>query len=352
MEGMIDQYSLTPNYRISRVIKGGWQLSDGHSNEVSSDPVADMFAFVEHGINSFDCADIYTGVEELIGRFVLANNQLDTPWPVKIHTKYVPDFNELAGLTKAKVEEIIDRSLARLHVEQLDMVQFHWWNYEVPGCVEAAIWLNELQQAGKIDLLSTTNFNTVSTREILDAGVALATTQVQYSLLDPRAEKALIPLCGDHDMHLLSYGTLAGGFLSQRWLGASEPNGLENRSLIKYHLMIEEIGGWELFQTLLQTLNDIAGKHDTTVSTVASRWVLEQPQVAAVIIGSRNADHVERYHDLFRLTLDDADLAAIAAVKAQMSVPPMDVFDLERDKQGRHGRIMKYNLNAEQPTPL
>ncbi|MFN2329134.1 MAG: aldo/keto reductase [Chromatocurvus sp.] len=344
---MIDRFELAPGYRISRVIKGGWQLSEGHNTAVSEDPVADMFAFVEKGINTFDCADIYTGVEELIGKFILANRQREQPWPIRIHTKYVPDYDELAQLSKTRVEAIIDRSLARLNVDRLDMVQFHWWNYDVPGWVETAGWLAELQQAGKIELLSTTNFNTPKTRDILEAGIALATTQVQYSLLDPRAEHALLPLCAARGMHLLCYGTLAGGFLSEKWLGQAEPQSAENRSLVKYHLMIEEIGGWELFQALLRTLKTIGDKHGVTLSSVASRWVLDQAQVAAVIIGSRNADHIERYHEIFRLALDEADYAAIAALKAQMHTPPQDVFDLERDKSGRHGRIMKYNLNAE-----
>jgi aryl-alcohol dehydrogenase-like predicted oxidoreductase len=344
---MIDTFDLAPDYRISRVIKGGWQLSDGHSNAVSDDPVADMFAFVEQGIFTFDCADIYTGVEQLIGRFLRANARRPDPLPVRVHTKYVPDYDELPQLGRASVEAIIDRSLQRLGVERLDMVQFHWWRYEIPGWVEAAGWLRELQRAGKIELLSTTNFNTDKNRDILEAGIGLSTTQVQYSLLDPRPEKALIPLCAAHDMHLLCYGTLAGGFLSDRWLGAPEPQEKENRSLVKYHLMIEEIGGWEVFQLLLRTLRDIGDRHGVTLSSVASRWVLEQPRVAAVIIGSRNARHLARYREIFSFTLDAADHAAITAVKAQMAIPPEDVFDLERDKSGRHGRIMKYNLNAE-----
>ncbi|MDP5052288.1 MAG: aldo/keto reductase [Congregibacter sp.] len=347
MEGIIERYSLSPAYEISRVIKGGWQLSDGHSEKLSGDPIADMFAFVERGIDTFDCADIYTGVEAMIGEFVAANARRSNPLPIKVHTKYVPDYDQLGKLKKSDVEGIIDRSLLRLNLEKLDMVQFHWWNYAAPGMVEAAAWLGELQQAGKIELLSTTNFNTSKTREILDAGTALATTQVQYSLLDPRPEKALIGLCAEHDMHLLCYGTLAGGFLSERWLGQPEPQSLSNRSLIKYKLMIDEVGGWELFQSLLAALDGIAKKHHVSLASVASNWVLAQDQVAAVIIGSRNAAHVDRYHEVFALQLDDTDQSAIDAIKAQMSIPPDDVFDLERDKGGRHGSIMKYNLNAE-----
>lgn len=347
MEGIIEKRTLRPGYAISRVIKGGWQLSDGHNNAVSDNPVADMLAFAARGITTFDCADIYTGVEDLIGQFIEANRHQSQPYAVKVHTKYVPDWEELGTLSKPKVEAIIDRSLQRLKLERLDMVQFHWWNYQASGCVEAALWLQELQKAGKIDQISTTNFNTEKTREILDAGVPLVTTQVQYSLLDPRPEKALIGLCAEHDMQLLCYGTLAGGFLSERWLGKEQPDALENRSLVKYLLMIEEAGGWALFQSLLQLLKRIGDKHDATIAAVASRWVLDRARVGAVIIGSRNATHLDRYEEIFRLSLDTQDRSEIEAVRVQMHTPDLDVFDLERDKEGRHGRIMKYNLNEK-----
>ncbi|MEM1142668.1 MAG: aldo/keto reductase [Pseudomonadota bacterium] len=347
MERVIERVELAPDYSVSRVIKGGWQLSEGHSATVSDDPVSDMFEFVERGIDTFDCADIYTGVEEMIGRFNVANRRRNRHLPVRIHTKYVPDYDALGQLTRENVEMIIDRSLQRLQMERLDMVQFHWWNYAAPGWVEAASWLAELQAQGKIHLISLTNFNTEKTLEILEAGVSLATTQVQYSLLDPRPEKLLADVCRKYTMQMLCYGSLAGGFLSDAWLGRSDPEALDNRSLIKYRLMIEEIGGWDLFQELLATLKRIADKHGTSIATVASRWVLDQPAVAAVIIGSRNAKHVDRYRELFELKLDDFDREVIATLRSQMHTPELDVFDLERDKSGRHGRIMKYNLNAE-----
>ena len=74
----------------------------------------------------------------------------------------------------------------------------------------------ELQQEGKIELLGGTNFDTPHTSELLAAGVPLASMQVQYSLLDARPEHGLVGLCRERDMHLLCYGSVAGGFLSDR----------------------------------------------------------------------------------------------------------------------------------------
>jgi hypothetical protein len=70
---------LRPGYRITRVIRGGWQLAGGHGPVDRAEAVADMMAFAEAGILTFDCADIYTGVEELIGAFRTAWADLPRP---------------------------------------------------------------------------------------------------------------------------------------------------------------------------------------------------------------------------------------------------------------------------------
>ena len=65
----VERIELAPGYSISRIIKGGWHLAGGHGIIDPDQAVRDMAGFVEAGITTFDCADIYTGVEELIGRF-------------------------------------------------------------------------------------------------------------------------------------------------------------------------------------------------------------------------------------------------------------------------------------------
>ncbi len=181
---------------------------------------------------------------------------------------------------------------------------------------------------------------------MLDAGVPLVAMQVQYSLLDRRPANALVPQAGARGVRLLCYGTLAGGFFSERWLGAAEPGAeLTNRSLIKYKLVIDDFGGWAAFQQLLQALKTIGDRHGTGIASVATRWVLDQPGVAAAIVGARYADHLAQTLAVFSLKLDDDDRARLAPLLATHPGPEGDTYTLERDKGGRHGRIMKYNLN-------
>lgn len=342
MTATVPRIELAPGYSIARILNGGWQLSRGHGAEVDPrNAVNAMVRLADAGFTTFDCADIYTGVEELLGRFLVAWNGRSE---IQIHTKYVPDKSALASLTRRDVEATVDRSLARLGVERLDLVQYYWWDDDVPGRVEAALWLDELRRKGKIRHLGATNFNVRQLAEIVDAGVPLIANQVQVSLLDRRTEHGMVRYCAEHGIHLLAYGSLAGGFLSERYLGRACPDPLPNRSLVKYRLIIEEFGGWELFQELLGVLESVADRHGVSVANVAARWVLDREAVAGAIIGARSAAHLESNRRIFDVALDAEDHRRLDAVLERSPGPAGDCFDLERVPGGRHAVIMKTNL--------
>jgi len=338
---------IAPDYEISRVIKGGWQLATDHGELVGEDPVEDMIAFADAGITTFDCADIYTGVEALVGRFRRRYGETrgaEALKRIRIHTKFVPDRDLLPRITAADVERGIDESRRRLGLDRLDLVQFHWWDYAQPRWLDTALRLDELRRAGKIDKVSITNFDTDRMLEMIEAGVKLTSIQLQYSLLDARPAKRMAPVAQKHGIALLCYGTVAGGFLSDQWLGKPEPNSaLENRSLVKYKLIIDDIGGWELFQALLESLRKIADRHGVDIATIASAAVLARPGVAAVIVGARTRAHLADNLAISTIALTADDQAEIDAVLAESRPLEGDVYTLERGS--RHGAIMKYNLN-------
>ncbi len=343
---MIETTELAPGYRIPRIVRGGWQLAGGHGEVDVARALADMHAFVDAGLDTCDGADIYTGVEALYGRFNAAARAAGGR-TLQVHTKFVPDLDDLARVDAAYVRRIVTRSLERLHLPRLHLVQFHWWDYAVPGMLAAARHLVTLQREGLIAHLGGTNFDAPHTAALLDAGVPLVSMQVQYSLLDRRPERALLALAQARGLKLLTYGALAGGFLTDAWLGAPEPRPITNRSLIKYKLVIDDFGGWPAFQALLRALRAIADRHRTSIAVVATRWVLDRDGVAAVIVGARYAAHLADTLAVFDLRLDEADHALLAPHLAAHPGPEGDTYALERDKVGRHGRIMRYNLNKE-----
>ncbi len=326
---------------MTRLIKGGWQLAGGHGPVDRDAALRDMRAFVDAGVTAFDCADIYTGVEELIGEFL----RTVPPGTVRVHTKCVPDLDTLDALQPDDIAATVHRSRKRLQLDAIDLVQLHWWDYTRGDFVAAARTLDALRTQGVLREIGLTNFGMPELRRVVDAGVPVAAHQVQYSLLDRRPAAEMAAYCVSHGIGLLCYGTLAGGFIHERWLGAPEPvDTLENRSLVKYKLVIEECGGWERFQHLLVTLGEIATRHGVTLGAVAMRWVLDQPGVRSVIVGARNAVHLAGTVAVLQLSLGDDDRARIDAALDRLRALPGDVYEMERDREGPHGRIMKYHL--------
>jgi aryl-alcohol dehydrogenase-like predicted oxidoreductase len=347
----VETFELAPDYAISRVIRGGWQLAGGHGAIDRATALDDLIAAFDAGVFTFDCADIYTGVEELYGEMrarLLATLGIEAAKRLRVHTKFVPDLDILHRLDRHDVAAIIDRSLRRLKAEALDLVQFHWWDYSEPRWLDAFRALDELRRDGKVRHIGATNFDARHLRQILQANIPLVSMQAQYSLIDHRPERGLAALCEASRVGLLCYGSVAGGFLSDRWLGAAEPVGpLANRSLTKYKLIIDEFGGWPLFQELLAALRRVADRHGVDVATVAGAAVLSRPGVAAVIVGATSRAHLSANAAVAAIRLTAADQAEIGAITARRLGPGGDVYELERDRGGRHGSIMKYNLSAE-----
>jgi aryl-alcohol dehydrogenase-like predicted oxidoreductase len=336
--------TLAPGFVVSRIAKGNWQLAERHGTPYTrGTAIEDMRRFVEAGITLFDCADHYVGVEELIGEF--RRRYPDHARRLRVSTKLVPDLESLPHLTRRDVEHIVNTSLTRLGQERLDLVQFHWWDYRVPGYVEAMHWLDALRVAGKVELIGTTNFDTARLSEIVASGVSVATNQLQYSVLDRRPENGLAAFCAAHGIALLCYGTLAGGFIAERWLGAPEPRPpFANRSLVKYRLIIDDFGGWARFRMLLAVLDTVAKRHRVGIGSVAIQYVLDKPGVAVALVGARGITHLDEI--VRTVSLDEADRRAIADVVAHAPGPRGDCYDLERVEDGPHSMIMWKNQNT------
>ena len=346
----VEKFSLRDNHSISRVIKGGWQLAGDHGDVQQKKAIQDMKIFLEEGVTTFDCADIYVGVEEMLGQFITSirkNYGSSKAEEISIHTKLVPDLTRLPDIEQNQIEKIVDRSLQRLKIEQLHLVQFFWWDLKLGKPIETLQILKKLQNKGKIKNLGVTNWEWFDIQPFIDSGMDIISAQVQYSVLDQRPKLEMVPWAKEKNVSLLCYGTLAGGFISEAWLGREDPGfQFSNRSLVKYRLIIDEFGSWDKFQDLLQTLKEIGDSHQVTLSSVAIRYILDQPQVGAAIVGARYATYLHNTMEVFRFSLTSEEHKRIEAEIDTSNGPSGSVYGLERDRTGRHGRIMKYNLNT------
>ena len=322
----VSRIEIAPGLKISRALTGLWQIADMERDRgpVDLDEAAmAMRGYVDAGLTTFDMADHYGSAELIAGRF-----ERSRPGEAEVLTKWVPEPGPLA---REDVRAAVDRALERTARRRLDLLQLHAWSYADPAWMDAIFWLEELQREGRVGHLGLTNFDTAHLRVLLDTGIDVATNQVSYSLLDGRAAGAMTELCLERGVHILAYGTLAGGFLTERWLGAPEPDAgaLETWSLMKYKRFIDAVGGWAKFQDVLTALGSAAGRLGVSMASVACRWVLDAPAVAGVIIGARlgRSEHIEETVRLFDLEIDEHARGEIAAVLAGLDAIPGDCGD-------------------------
>ncbi len=322
-----ERIDLGPGFSISRIITGMWQIADLERDGKARDPriMANyMTAYEKAGLTTFDMADHYGSAEVISGvyREELAQS------PVQFLTKWVP---APGPITRIMVREAVERAMLRLQADRLDMMQYHAWNYADSRWLDGLFFLDELRKEGLIARLGVTNFDTAHLRIALASGIQLTSNQVCYSLLDQRAAGQLTALCEEFDVHLLAFGTLAGGFLSDRWIGKPEPQmeRLKTWSEMKYMRFIEAAGGWTRLQELLSLLETVAKRHATSIANVASRFVLDQPRVAAIIVGSRleTSSHLDDTLGIFRLKLTQHDHQEIRAGLAKLTAIPGDSGD-------------------------
>jgi len=321
---------LAPSLEISRIVTGLWQVADQERDHRALDLDAAASAMVEYAAAGFDCfdmADHYGSAEDIAGRCVRLLEGRGRRRPT-LFTKWCPVPGEMSA---AVVRAAVQRSLDRLSVTRLDLLQFHWWTFEHPAYLDAMLELAELQTRGLITHLGVTNFDTDHLRVLVKHGIRIASNQVCFSLLDRRAGEEMSAFCRENGVRLLAYGTLAGGLLGERWLGKPEPaaSDISDWSKMKYKRFVDAVGGWSVLQTILAAAGQVAKKHRVSIANVATRWVLEQPAVAAIIVGARLGEREHRADNLrlFSFALDDEDRAAIDRALAATKRIPGDCGD-------------------------
>ncbi|KAK7452306.1 aldo/keto reductase [Colletotrichum acutatum] len=270
-------------FRLPRLFTGLWQMSSpSWGSAPTSKIIAQFSKHMEAGLTAFDMADHYGDAEIIFGRFRSTHPFNDSTFAA---TKYCV-FNPMT-VTRAAMQANVAERCRRLQTDKIDLLQFHWQFYEDPQYVEA---LRFLEEDSRVKALGLCNFDTEHMQVAINKGVKIHSNQVQFSLIDSRPEVRMGMVCQEHDIKLLTYGTLCGGFLAEKWLGRGQPDLYDEAitpSQRKYYAMIRSWGGWDLFQDLLMVLKSISSRHSVSVSNVATRWVLDFPYVGAVIVGTR-----------------------------------------------------------------
>ncbi|MCU0646603.1 MAG: aldo/keto reductase [Gemmatimonadaceae bacterium] len=321
----VERITLAPGLSISRALTGLWQIADMERDGRTVDPTVAaraMHAYVAAGLTTFDMADHYGSAEVIAGTY---GTQYGATGVQRL-TKWVPTPGPVS---RESVVQAVDRACARLATDRVDLLQFHAWRWSDPSWLDALFFLDELRQAGRIGAIGVTNFDAVHLRMALATGIPIVSNQLSFSLIDRRALGPMQAVCAHYGVKLLAYGTLAGGLLSEKWLGQPAPTSLETWSQMKYRRFIDAAGGWDGYQRVLRALHDVATRLGVSMATVASRWVLEQPHVGGVIIGARLGEraHLDDTLRLFDIALDAQAHASLAEATAALAPIPGDCGD-------------------------
>ncbi|KAL0933589.1 aldo/keto reductase [Colletotrichum truncatum] len=322
-----ETFDLGP-YQFPRLFNGLWQLSSpAWGSGTAKRQEEELIRAVQAGFTAADMADHYGDAELVYGSFrnrlspsVRSQVLAATKWCIfKPPTKPItPDF------VLEKVKERYRRLGGRI-----ELLQFHWHDYSSKEYLNILVELVRLTaiHPNLVSTIGLCNFDSEHTIEACEyliaktGSVGIVSNQVQFSLLDSRPLHLMVNVCAKYDLKLLTYGSFCGGFLSSQWLGKPAPDIYDESAHLtpsqrKYHDIMMNWGTWQDFQDLLTVLSTVGQEHNVSLANVATRWVLQQPSVGAVIVGTRLgvSSHVDDNLTTFTFELDEWDLDRINVV--------------------------------------
>ena len=321
------QSKLSSDLKISRIITGLWQMADIEREE-DIDPKAyaeKIIPYVEAGLNTFDMADHYGSSELIVGEYNINNSTSD----VQLLTKWVPKPGKV---DKQSVSDAVQLALDRMKQTSIDLMQYHAWHYPDPSWLDALFYLTELKQEGLIKNIGVTNFDAAHLRVACASGIPIVSNQISHSLIDQRANSSkIIDVCNEYGIKLLAYGVVMGGFLTNKWLNKNEPKpeNLKTWSEMKYKRFIGESGGWDAYQNLLNVVNQIAQNNDVSIANICSRYILENPLVAGIIIGARLGEnnHIKDNLNILKTKISKEEINLIRDAQKELNPIPGDCGD-------------------------
>jgi aryl-alcohol dehydrogenase-like predicted oxidoreductase len=325
----MEQVPLGPTgLMVSRVILGCGNFGGIGSapdlvgkGESEEEAFAILDAADEMGITVLDTADAYGGgrSEETIGRWLAARGE-DVRQRMLVATKA---FNPVGpgpndrGLSRRHLKRQVERSLARLGVERIDLFMTHEPDPRTP-LEESLGALDDLVRAGTIHYVGASNIEAWRLVRALwlserHGYARFAWVQNSYSLLDRVPERELLPAITDLGLGFTPFSPLAGGWLTGKYRRGEDPPPGSRMTLRP-----EPYGHLVRASTFdaLDGLSRRAQEHGTSMAALALGWLLHQPAVTAVVVGPRSPEQLEPVRDAVRLQLADADWRALGELFA------------------------------------
>lgn len=302
--------------QVSALSLGVWQLGDPGfwGEEVCSSPADLVAAAIDHGITLFDTAELYGNgsSEELLGA-ALKGRRDEVLLASKVSTQHC---------TAEGIRSACESSLSRLQTDRIDLYQIHW---PFPPADFTAVQetLEALRQEGKIREIGVSNFGRRDLQGWMAEGAAVS-NQIGYNMLFRAPEYEMIPACRKHNLGVLAYMPLMQGLLTGRFKSTEEIPFQRRRtrhfSCTREGTRHGQTGHERLLWETLEDLSDFADAIGVPLSVLSLCWLMRQPGVSSVIIGSRKVDQL-----LFNLQAAQLDIGPAATAQLNEATYPLKV---------------------------
>jgi aryl-alcohol dehydrogenase-like predicted oxidoreductase len=306
--------------QITPIGLGAWAIG-GNRGEFSWGPQDDQTSIatikraLNLGINWIDTAPIY-GLghsEKLVGKAIKGREK---PYIfTKCSLLWDHEDRISHSLRVASIEREIEASLKRLDIETIDLYQIHWPDPD-PEIEEGWSKLVDLKRQGKVRHIGVSNFSVEQLRRA-EKIAPVETLQPPYSLIDPHAEKEILPYCHEHNIGVIVYSPMASGLLS----GSMTKERVERMPADDWRKKDPEFHEPRLSRNLelANLLGEIGYLHNVPAGVVAIAWTLRNPAVTGAIIGSRSPAQIEDMIIASEFRLSNSETRQIEAFLAEHS---------------------------------
>lgn len=292
----------------------GWTIDEEQSFKI-------LDAFFEAGFNTIDTADVYSRWAEgneggeseiIIGKWMKARGNRNQ---INIISKVGSDMGQgQIDISENYILSAVDKSLKRLQVEQIDLYLTHWDDDKTP--VEETLGAyQKLIEAGKIRNIGASNLSPDRLQESLDASKnhglpEYAVFQPEYNLFDREGyEKGVSDICVKNGLGVITYFSLASGFLTGKYRSEADLSKSQRGGGIKKYLTNRGFN-------ILKALDTVADKHGISQAGVSLAWLIAQDNVTAPIASATKASHLQAFTEAANTILDAEDITLLNEASA------------------------------------
>ena len=299
---------------LSVITLGTWGMGGdfwGKADDAQS--IATIQAALDAGITTIDTAPAYGRghSEELIGKAIKGRRRGD----IILATKVGIDIhhNKEHICTPETIAQEIEESLQRLGTDYIDLYQVHWPDLHTP-MEETFTALNKVRESGKARYIGVSNFSPEQMDEAAKY-CPIVSAQPPYSLLKREIEKDVLPYCIEHDMGVLSYGSIGAGALTGKF--KERPTFEDGDKRGEFYEFFNE-QNWPKTKAMIDTLEEIASSHGKPTVHAAINWVLKQKGITVALVGARTPEQVIMNAQAAEWELTDEENAKIEAAYAKI----------------------------------